>query len=324
MGFDDKLVRKKLEVLLKDQVLVERYLRIYGPKLDMSNVAKLKAFQAAATNGGPEGDNGEPTYHIKLKCPICNQADIICHEMKAKCMTLAFDRFLVPRYKPVKPFTALNYSLVAVTVCPSCLFASPDKKDFLTFSVQAGSENKSQLSPYVLDELRKRVEARKSIIAGVSDFAEYFKVPRSQAASINAYKLAIHRAQVEATLETPLAWYKAGMYSLKIALLTRDSGKDDEPMLKEAADALAKSFRASELKVKELEYQLVYTLATLYLRLGEQAQCQAFMGVLDKWHGEQDKESKIDPRVTTVAVDKWIDKVKDMWTDRDDPDLWKH
>jgi uncharacterized protein (DUF2225 family) len=218
----------------------------------------------------------------------------------------------------------LNFSLISVTVCPACLFASPDKRDFTTFSVQARTENKTQIGPFVLDELRKRVEERKTQIGNVSDFTAYFQHPRKVEAAIASYRLAIHRALVEASLESPLAWYKAGMYALKIALFTRDMGKDDEAILKEASEYLAKSFRNSELKTPDLEYQLLYTICALYLRLGDQTQCQAFMGVLDKRRQELDKLAKDDPSVTTVAVEKWIEKIKDMWTDRDTPDLWKH
>jgi uncharacterized protein (DUF2225 family) len=324
MGLDDKLVRKKLEVLLKDDILVERYLRTYGPRLDMANIAKIKQGAAAAAGEGGGGSTDDPTYQIKVKCPICNQVDIICYELKAKSLMTTPDRFLIPRYSGVKGFKALNFSLISVTVCPICLFASPDKKDFTTFSVQARSENKTQIGPFVLDELRKKVEARKTQFAGVSDFAAFFKHPRKLEASIGSYKLAIHRAMVEASLESPLAWYKAGMYSLKIALLTRDSGQDDEEILKEAVGYLSKSFRQSEVKTPDLEYQLIYTISALHLRLGDQTQCQAFMGVLDKRKGELDKLAKDDPSVTTVLVEKWIDKIKDMWTDREDPDLWKH
>lgn len=323
MGLDDKLVRKKLEVLLKDEILVEKYLRIFGPRLDMNNINKLKQDNQRASPEGGMGEKDDPTYVIKVKCPICNQADLTCYEIKAKSLTASTDRFLVPRYAGIKPFRTINYTLMAVTVCPSCLFASPDKKDFLTFSVQSRTENKSQLTPYVLEELRKKVDERKAIVSA-PDYSAYFKHPRSPETAIAGYRLAIHRALVEASLETPLAWYKAGMYSLKIALLLRDSGKDDEEVLKGAVGHLAKSFRQSELKNPDLEYQLVYLLSTLYLRLGDQTQCQNYMGVLEKWKTELGKAAKDDPSVTTAHVDRWLDKAKELWTDREMPDLWKH
>jgi uncharacterized protein (DUF2225 family) len=325
MGLDDKLVRKKLEVLLKEETLVETYLRTYGPRLDMNYVAKVKAaHQKTASGDGAAGENGDPTYQIKVKCPICNQNDIACHELKAKSLTVVPDRFMAPRYQPVKGFRPLNYGLAAVTVCPSCLFASPDKRDFVTFSVQARAENKSQLGPFVLDELRGKVEERKMLLAPVSDFTAHFKQPRSVAAAIDSYRLSIHRALVEASLETPLSWYKAGMYGLRIALLQRDSGKADDAILKDSADYLAKSFRNSELKTPEMEYQLLYTLSALYLRIGDQAQCQAYLGVLDKTKADLAKREKEDPTVNTTHVEKWLERAKDLWTDREQPDLWKH
>jgi uncharacterized protein (DUF2225 family) len=324
MGLDDKLIRKKLEVLLKDEALVEKYLRVFGPRLDMNNITKLKQDQMrAAASDGAAGDKDDPTFQIKVKCPVCNQAEITCYELKAKSLTSAPDRFQVPRYTGVKPFRTVNFALFAVTVCPACLFASPDKRDFTTFSVQARTENKSQLSPFVLEELRKRVEDRKKLITA-PDFAAFFAHPRSPEASIAGYRLAIHRAQIETSLETPLAWYKAGMYALKIALLQRDSRKDDTDALKEAVKYLANSFKSSELKQPDLECQLLYLLAALYLRLGEQAQCQSYMGVLEKWKSEIGKGKGDNPEMTVAHVDRWLDKAKELWTDREQPDLWEH
>jgi len=324
MGLDDKLVRKKLEVLLKEGALVDLYLRTYGPRIDMNYVAKVKQAQQKQGGEGAPGDKDDPTYQIKVKCPICNQNDIVCLELKAKSLTTTLDRFCAPRYQGVKGFRPMNYTLEAVTVCPACLFASPDKRDFVTFSVQTRSENKSQLGPFVLEELRKKVEERKMMVAPVSDYSAHFRRPRSVDAAIHSYRLAVHRALVEAALETPLAWYKAGMYGLRIALMLRDAGKDDASVLKDSAGYLAKSFRNSELKSPEAEYQLVYTLSALYLRLDDQAQCQAFMGVLDRIKSELGKKEKDDPSVSTSHVEKWLEKAKDLWTDRELPDLWKH
>jgi uncharacterized protein (DUF2225 family) len=323
MGLDDKLVRKKLEVLLKDEALVQKYIRIYGPKLDMGNIAKIKQSVLPAGGEANQGEKDDPTYQIKVKCPICMQDDIVCYEIKAKSLTSTPDRFLVSRYAGVKPFRTLNYALYSVTVCPACLFASPDKKDFITHSVQARTEVKSQLTPFVLEELRKKVDERKKLV-NAAEYAKFFAHPRSVQAGIACYRLSIHRAQAEAGLETPLAWYKAGMYALKIALLTRDSGGDDTDMLKEAVKYLANSFRNSELKLPELEYQLVYIMSALYLRLDDQTQCQSFMGVLEKWKGEQEKASKDNPSINPAHVTRWLDKAKELWTDREVPDLWKH
>lgn len=326
MGMDDKLVRKKLEVLLKEGPLVDLYLRTYGPRIDMNYIAKVKQSQQKQGADGSGGDKDDPTYQIKVKCPICNQNEIVCLELKAKSLTTVPDRFCTPRYQGVKGFRPMNYTLEAVTVCPACLFASPDKRDFVTFSVQTRSENKSQLGPFVLDELRQKVEERKSMVAPVADYAAHFRHPRTVDAAIHGYRLSVHRALVEAAMETPLAWYKAGMYGLRIALMLRDAGKDDTAVLKDSAAYLAKSFRNSELKSPEAEYQLLYTLAALYLRLDDQAQCQAFMGVLDRIKSELAKKEKDDPSAAASGshVDKWLEKAKDLWTDREQPDLWKH
>src|SRR3954467_10801296 len=98
MGLDDKLVRKKLEVLLKDPVLAETYLRTHGPRLDMNCVSRLKQSQLRTDSDSGGGGKDDAPYQTQAKCPIWNQGDINCYELKAKSLTTTPDRFMVPRF----------------------------------------------------------------------------------------------------------------------------------------------------------------------------------------------------------------------------------
>ncbi len=323
MALDDKLVRKKLEVLLRDEALVVAYLKAYGPKLDMKWVQTIKD-KATRPVGVQAGSADDPLYRINVKCPVCGQADIPCYELKSKSMLMTLDKFLVPRYQGLKGFKTLDFSLYAVTVCPTCLLASPDKRDFITMQIQARIENKSQLSQWVVKELKEKEAKCRELLSELKNPAELFQIPRGVAAATVSYKLAAQRAVIEAGLETPSAWYKAGMYYLKIARLQRDIGKDDEEALREAVKYCLKSYSTSELKNAATEFQLLYLIVALYLRLGETESCQSHLSLMDKALSDLKTKAESEPDVPLAAAEKWLVEAKDLWSRREDADLWQH
>jgi len=335
MGIEEKLVRKRLEILLGDADLVESYLRDHGAQLDMNKVNQLKALRkkplsgTTATAAGTAGENGpgglsDPTYTLQVKCPVCLTPEITCHELKSKSLAVTFDRFYTPRYSPVHGFKAVNYNLFSVTVCPKCLFASPDKKDFITWSLQTKSDVKSQLGPFVLEELKKRFAERKAALPGITDYARHFAHPRTPAAGVDSYRLAILRALAETTLDVPLSFYKAAMYKLKIAAFLREAGKDDEAEVLAALPLLVKAFGRNESQNPDFEYQLLHILVAAHIRVKNYEGAQSFLGVLERLKTERLKAAAEDPGVKVGAVEKWLDNTKELWTDREDPDLWKH
>jgi uncharacterized protein (DUF2225 family) len=331
MGIEEKLVRKRLETMLGDEEMVTAYLRTYGPHIDMAKVNNLKASRrkvsavavAGAGAGAPDGLE-DPTYTIQVKCPICATSGITCYELKSKSLVVVSDRFNVPRFNPMPGFQPLNYNLYSVTVCTKCLFASPDKKDFITWSIQTKSDVKSQLGPFVLEEIKNRLEERKTLMAKVADYAKHFSHPRSLTAAVDAYRLATHRALVETTLSVPLSFYKAAMYQLKIALFMRDAGRDDEAVLIEALPHLTKAFGRNDSANPDFEYQMLNVLVAVHIRLKMLEGAQSYLGVLEKLKTERLKAAQEDPNLKIGAVEKWVDATKDMWTNREDPDLWKH
>lgn len=330
MALDSKLIQKKLEVLLQDQALVGLYLKQHGPSLDGARIQAFKAEHLAAKKTSLPGKSAEddPTYRIHVKCPVCQKADILCYELKSKSLAVKHDRFMVPRYEPAKGFKPLNYSTLAVTVCPDCLFASPDKRDFITHPVGAGGEVKSQVNFMVLNQLREETPKRKALLQTAeepgSDPEKGFAAPRSLSAAVLSYRLAMERARAEMAFQAPLSAYKAGMYALKIALLDRDAGRNDTAILKEAVKFFTLAFKASDLPSPELEFQLLYTIIALNLRLGEEAECQAYLAVLEKVKADMVKQSKDLPEVPVAAAERWLEKAKDLWTSRQEADLWAH
>jgi uncharacterized protein (DUF2225 family) len=324
MGLEDKLVRKKLEILLKDPALIESYLRMHGPKLDMRKIEALKESRVQAAPAALLGAKDDPVFQIRVKCPVCGQADLLAQELKSKTLSMTFDRFMTPRYQPMKGFRPLNYSLASVTVCPQCLFASPDKKDFITHSVETKSENKSQLGPHALEELKNKTEERKLLLPGIPDFAQFFAHPRSVNAAVLSYKLAVQRAVVEQSFSIVLSWYKAGMYCLKIALLQRDAGQSDDEPVRAAAKHLKASFSRNEAPTPDLECQLLYIIVALHIRLGDFNEAQSYFNVLDKMKRPPPDGGTDGKGGIPASLERWLDMARDLLADRENPGIWKH
>jgi uncharacterized protein (DUF2225 family) len=327
MGIEEKLVRKRLEILLGDTEMAESYLRAHGPQIDMAKVAHFKEARQKTKGVSAKADVGntdDPIFQVQVKCPICQTAGLECYELKAKSMSVALDRFNVPRYTPMGGFKPLNFNLYAVTVCPKCLFASPDKKDFITWSMQTRSDVKSQLGPFVIEEIKNRIEQRKALLPKGAQPATYFAHPRSVAVAVDSYRLAIHRAMVESTLDVPLSFYKMAMYQLKIALFMRDAGKDDEAIVREALPNMIKAFGRNDSTNPDFEYQLLQILVSMHIRLNDFEGAQSFLGVLERIKVEKLKAAAEDPSVKVGAVEKFVENTKALWTDRADPTLWKH
>ncbi len=322
MGMEEKLVRKKLEVILREPAIIDAYLKEHGVKLDMSLVQEMKErFAKQQKSTVQAGASDDPTFQILVTCPVCGKKEIASHELKSKSLSVAFDRYQVPRYQPTKGFKPLNYHLYAVTVCPQCLFASPDKRDFVTFSVQTRTENKSQLSHYVIDEMKARSDERRKILEG-KDSASVLRLPRTPDGAILSYRLALFRAKVEIGLETPLSSYKAGMYSLRLAQFERDAGRDDESWCQEAVKHLKTSYTRGELPNADMECQLLYVIIALQIRLQALADAQGYLAVFDKQRGMKPEEFGEKGRPATL--DRWMELAKDLWTNREDPEIWNH
>ncbi len=328
MGVEE-LVRKRLEVLLGDREMADSYIKTYGVQIDMAKVGHFKeARKKTNWTGVPAqvdaGNDDDPLFHVQVKCPLCKSSGLDCFELKSKSMAVTLDRFNIPRYTPAHGFKALNFNLYAVTVCPECLFASPDKKDFITWSVQSRSDVKSQLGPFVLEEIKNRLVERRALLSASTDPEKYFAHPRTVAAAIDSYRLAVARALAESSLDVPFAYYKAAMYQLKIALFMRDAGKDDESAVREALPLMIKAFSRTESPNPDFEYQLLQTLVTMQLRLGEFEGAQTYMTAMERVKLDREKAATLDPSVKVGNPEKFIEKVRDLWTDRNEPDLWKH
>jgi uncharacterized protein (DUF2225 family) len=316
-------VKRRLNALLKDDNLVNEYIRQYGPAIDIKNIKSVKESRRRCAAEQDEGDGQDPIYEIKLSCPVCNRDDIVCYELRAKSQQILQNKFLVPRYEPAPGYKKCEYSMLAVTVCPRCLFASPDKKDFIRQDSAQQNTVKSQLTSNVIMTLQEKIGERKAILKYISNYEEYFKRPRFDDAAIASYRLAMARASVEAWYEQPYSLYKMGAYALKIAQIIKAGNGDNREVLREAAGYYEESFRTSNCPTEEIEMQVIYTIVALLIKLGDLKKAGSYLTVFSNLHNSRLTEMKSNPALNTVTIGKWTDRAKRLWEDREMTDLFK-
>jgi uncharacterized protein (DUF2225 family) len=323
MTIDVVEVKRRLLALLNDTNLVNEYVRQYGPSIDIKNIKAVK--EAKIRNNVQQQENGigeDPVYEIKVKCPVCNQENIICYEQRAKSQQIVLNKFLVPTYIGTAGFKSLDYTLLSVTVCPRCLFASSDKKDFMRFDNTSHSELKTQMTSNVILTLQEKIGERKAILKTVSDYDGHFKRPRSFESAIDSFKLCSSRAKVEAWYEQPNSYYKLGAYTLRIAKIIKDSKCDNTETLKEALGYFEEAFKTSNCPTEEIEMQVIYLIVALNLKFGEFKKANSYIGVFTNLHNARVAEMRENPKLNTATIDKWADKAKFIWEDRECEDLF--
>jgi uncharacterized protein (DUF2225 family) len=323
MTIDVAEVKRRLLVFLNDQNLVNEYIRQFGPTIDIKNIKAIKEAKSAALQSeGTESVGNDPIYDMYVKCPVCNREDITRYELRAKSQQITQNKFLVPIYNGAASYRTFDYTMLAVTVCPRCLFASPDKKDFIRMGITRQNENKSQLTGNILMTLQEKIGERKSLLKTGCDPASYFGRSRTREATIDSYRLSTARAKVEAWYEQPYSLYKLGAYSLRIAKILRDAKLDNSAFLKEALNYNEEAFKTSNCPSEEIEMQVIYTIVALYLKLGDQKKANSYISVFTNLKNARLAEMRDNSKLTTTTIDKWADKAKYLWEDRNVEDLF--
>jgi uncharacterized protein (DUF2225 family) len=323
MTIDVSEVKRRLLTLLNDANLVNEYIRQYGPTLDIKNIKAIKERRVKARQAAEQEEGQDPIFDIKVRCPVCNRDEIPCYELRAKSQQVVLNKFLVPTYQGASGYRTMDYTLLAVTVCPRCLFASPDKKDFSRLSPGVLTEVKSQLTSNVIMTLQEKIGERKAILRYVSDYESYFRNPRLDDAAITSYRLAMARAKVEEWFEQPYSLYKLGAYALRIAKIMKDAGIDNKEILREALNYYEEAFRVSNCPAEEIEMQVIYTVVALYLKFGDQRKANSYIGVFKNLRLSRHAEIKDNPKLTSMIIDRWMAKAAYLWDYRDETDYYK-
>jgi len=323
MTIDVTEVKRRLVALINDPNLVNEYIRTYGPTIDIKSIKAIKEKKSQSLRDSQDGEGEDPIFEILVKCPVCNQKDIVCYELRAKSQAVTYNKFLVPSYKGASGYKSIDYTLIYVTVCPRCLFASPDKNDFTRENKSGPGEIKTRINSNVLMTLQEKIGERKALLKSVTDYTNYFLRPRTDDAAIASLRLAMMRANVEAWYELPYSFYKLGSYALRIAKIIKDIGGDNRETLREALEYFEEAFRTSNCPSEEIEMQVIYTIVALYLKLGDQKNANSYIGVFGNLKNQRKAEMKENPKLNLIAMEKWEGKAKFLWEDRDEEDLFK-
>ncbi|MDG5814920.1 DUF2225 domain-containing protein [Chitinispirillales bacterium ANBcel5] len=324
MAINVNEVKRRLLVLLNNPNLVNEYIRQYGPTIDIKCIKAVKESQKR--NIPPDAkhqDGDDPIFEIKAKCPVCNKEEITGYELRAKTQQVTQNRFLVPSYTGTQNYNTVDYSLIAVTICPRCLYASPDKKDFIRHQIASGVEVKSQLSGSILITLQEKIGERKALLNSITDYETYFVRPRYYDSAMDSYRLAMSRAKVEAWYELPYSYYKLGSYALRIAKIMKDSSLDDTETLEEALSYFEVAFRTSNCPAEDLEMQVIYLIIAINIRLNDFNKANSYISVFSNLKNTRIAEMKENPQLTTTIIDKWNDRAKFLWEDRHCPSLFE-
>jgi len=347
MPVDIMEVKRRLLTLLQDVNLVNAYLKRFGPVISAKNINEIKygGKGAGATKGAPAalkkpGDTGaakgvpaapvepsgsgaqDPIYEMFVNCPICGRTKITNYELRVKTQQVLQTTLLVPVYVGTSGYATVDYTRLAVTVCPDCLFATPDKKNFNYPSFTGTSEEKSSLPVGVIMNMKDSTEERKKILPAALGNPDYFKRERSAKVAIESYRLAMVRAEAEAELIQPYANFKLGSYMLKIAYIEKCEKQDDTESLIQALKYFEKSYAASECSSEEIEMQVLYLVVALNIRLGDLNTANIYLTSFGKLLNERQAQMKKDPSLTDKWIEKWQDKAKYLWEERENPDIF--
>ncbi len=324
MEIDVNEVRRRLLTFLKEQSLVNDYITQFGPIIDIKHIKTIKENHNKKLHSQEDDLPGEdPIFNILVKCPICNTDEIVSHELRAKSQQITQNKFLVPLYKGANGFKTMDYTPLAVTICPRCLFASPDRKDFGRHDISSHCKQKSQLSNNVIISLKDNFGERKSLLKITDNYDGYFKRPRGYEAAVDSYRLAILRAKIEAWHEQPYSYFKLGAYSLRISKIMKDNLTDNQAAFTQALNYFEEAFRTSNCPSEDIEMQVIYLIVALYLKIGDQKKANSYIGVFNNLHNARITEMRSNPKLTTALIDRWADKAKVLWENRDMNDLFK-
>jgi hypothetical protein len=329
----NKFVVEKLKSLLGSDDLVSMYLEKYGELVNTSYVEKLKEHlkQQATSTKNPEKKKGEdPVFQINMHCPACYKQNVVSYNLRAKSQVITESLFLVPQYAGFGEYFSENFSLIQTTVCPECLFASPDPRDWTRVNSITGVETPSLLSAHgkLMQEIRNLEFNRKSAFPNTKTDANYFARPRPLDRAIESIRLSILRAELELKFLLPSVYYKLGAYNLKIADMEKKSHKDFKESLVTAEKFFTIAVEKSDCQTTNSEMESIYQVVALNMYLGNRDKAAAFIKITRDVLRQREYSVKENPTPDTKRdlgdVSKWEKRIGILWEYKDDKGYWEN
>jgi DNA-directed RNA polymerase subunit M/transcription elongation factor TFIIS len=328
-----KYIMEKLKLFLASDELVEQYIRKYGEIVNeqyIEQVMKQALASRSDTVAAVKKEGDDPVFEALFQCPACYRNEVVIYQLRSKSQAVKETLFLVPQYSGIAKYYAVDFNLLQTGVCPECLFASPDPKDWTQQNKFTGKITESQLSVHkkLLAEIRDQEQVRKSKFPGTKTTFNYFSRPqRDYARAIESIQLSIMRAELEAKFQIPATNFKIGAYTLKIADIEKKMKKDNTETLKKAEQYFTAATLKSDCPSVASEMMSIYQVIALNLFLKNKEKAAEFLKITKAALREKEIAVKEDPTSATKAalqeVDKWDRRIGNLWEYRDDPDFWK-
>jgi len=324
-------VRRRLGLFFaQNQAMVDRYIQLHGTKINMKAIQDVRDEIETMPNLAPITQElastpnyaglDLPYFTVEVDCPCCSQKGIPHRELRASAMAQKNDPFLAPVYTPLAKFQPLNFLMVNVTVCPRCLLASPDKKDFIQFNRTTRQTVPSQLSSGIIAEIQDSIAERQEMLERAHIKPEFQLCPRSSDVAILSYQLADHRARIEAESKHQFSIFKRANYHTRIALLQRQAGIDDTATLQKALTLFKEAYYRTDFPNANAEFQSCFLIFSIFLRFNQLKEAREYISVMEQ--SKKDVEARKDP-AAVQALNTWLGMTKARWDDRDNPRLWE-
>jgi uncharacterized protein (DUF2225 family) len=323
---DENGVRRRLRIMLGSDKLVEDYIAAHGFRVDNTKIQAMRAPTEKVVEIEDPGETAadDAVFTVFVKCPSCYMTKLPSHELKSKSQQIFTDRFGMPTYHALGKYKVVDYNLISVTVCPQCLYASPDKKDFITRDPAARTrEIPARLHQGELAAILAAADERASWLAtlNLDPMKDILPRTRTPEAGLASYELAVLRAKIEFARNVPFSAYKMAGYTLKKAVISRTHGMDEMPHLTQSLKYYLACFERSNAPGFQFEGHVLHQVIALGMRTGQLELAGSYLGVLDrsKMRLEAGKE---DAQVVSTFM-RWYNAARELWADRENPDIWE-
>jgi len=338
----DSAIRQRLLMLLKEEKLVDEYISKYGENINIAHIHEIKdqrenssllqelsAVQVKPLQAAEVAIGEDPIYETKLICPVCKNKNVISYNLRAKSQFMTENHFLVPLYAGIGKFRKENFTRLATTVCNSCLFASPDPKDFGKFIEYTEKFQESQLKVHnkLLFHIEDTTPERFALLRENKMPTPEFVRPRSVDAAILSIKLSIFRAELEFKHDLRNTQFKLGAYYLKIAQLEKEAGRENLEALQTAAEYMEKAVINSDCDTFDLEMEALYLTIALNIKLKNKEKIGGYMKVMKDVEAEVTEELKQNQALLKykqkfTTMEQWEKRSKTVLEYRDDESYW--
>jgi hypothetical protein len=269
-------------------------------------------------------ENLSPILKYVLTCPICDFDEVHFYSLRAKSIPSRPNILEVPLYEASAKYMAVDFNEMYFSVCPKCCYVGSKKNDFHSVDTISQKLVKANLDAN-LYRYWKESKAEIDFLLTDCFFEEgSFYYPRTEDGVMASLKLGIHRATKEIQFKNPYALYRRAKYKIRFFYLFRKFYKKNNPeILADALVDLEEVFRISDFPEKSYEYEVCFLIIVASLMLEKETKAQDYIRVLDQTKGELTQKARLDPKINTTEIQKWLNRAKNLWSARSDLDTFE-